>query len=364
MIRVLQIIDSLSAGGAERVAVNYANGLVKIIDTSHICVTRQEGVLLESLIPDVGYLFLNKQSVLDVKAVLRLRNYICKHKINIIHAHSTSFFYACLVKLLTPSIKVIWHDHYGNSEFLHQRPKRILQLCSMSFSYIFSVNSQLKYWSEKNLFCKNVKYVKNFPLLNKQVNGVTKLNGIKGKRILCLANLRPQKNHLKLLEAFEFVKSKFKDWTLHCVGKDFKDGYSDAFFSKLKELNLQNHVYFYNSKSDIYNILKQSDIGILVSKSEGLPLAMLEYGLGSLAVISTDVGDCGLLIPNKSFGILLKNDEVTSISESIITYIENNAYRDSCAKEFNKKVALEYSSKSSFNSLLETYQLILSEKIV
>ena len=34
MIRVLQIIDSLQVGGAERVAVNYANGLTDFIDES------------------------------------------------------------------------------------------------------------------------------------------------------------------------------------------------------------------------------------------------------------------------------------------------------------------------------------------
>jgi hypothetical protein len=34
-MRVLQIIDSLEAGGAERMAVNYANALANEIDFRH-----------------------------------------------------------------------------------------------------------------------------------------------------------------------------------------------------------------------------------------------------------------------------------------------------------------------------------------
>ncbi len=359
MIRVLQLIDSLNAGGAERVAVNYANGLTNIIEESHICTTREEGILSKSLNADVGYLFLNRQSIFDISAVLKLRQYVSSNRINIVHAHSTSFFIAVLLKIVKPRIKIVWHDHYGNSEFIQKRPRRILQMSSLFFSYIFCVNSQLKNWSRAQLLCEYVDFIENFPVLSRSNSGLTRLVGIKGKRVLCLANLREQKNHLRLLEAFEIVKNTYQDWTLHCVGKDFGDSYSNLFFSKIRELHLEKNVYFYDSKSDILNIIQQSDIGILVSKSEGLPLSLLEYGLGNLAVISTDVGDCGLLIPDKSYGLLIKNDDQMSIADSIITYIEDKDYRNRSAQKFRKKVAIDYSSESTFKKLFEIYQSIV-----
>ncbi|WNH09649.1 hypothetical protein [Thalassobellus suaedae] len=66
-MNVLQLIDSLHAGGAERVALNYANALVPKIETSYLCATREEGLLKESLSKDVPYIFLNKKSALDLK---------------------------------------------------------------------------------------------------------------------------------------------------------------------------------------------------------------------------------------------------------------------------------------------------------
>ena len=42
---VIQVIDSLDAGGAEVLAVNIANALSETGMNSHLCVTRKEGVL-------------------------------------------------------------------------------------------------------------------------------------------------------------------------------------------------------------------------------------------------------------------------------------------------------------------------------
>ena len=42
---VIQIIDSLNVGGAEVLAVNISNALVARNFNSHICTTREEGIL-------------------------------------------------------------------------------------------------------------------------------------------------------------------------------------------------------------------------------------------------------------------------------------------------------------------------------
>lgn len=44
-MRIIQLIDSLEAGGAERMAVNFANGLASKADFSGLVCTRKEGLL-------------------------------------------------------------------------------------------------------------------------------------------------------------------------------------------------------------------------------------------------------------------------------------------------------------------------------
>jgi hypothetical protein len=91
-MKVLQLIDSLETGGAERIAVTYANELVNHLDGSFLCTTRKEGLLKITIDSRVGYLFLEKRRTFDLLAILRLFKYVNKNKIDMIHAHSTSFF--------------------------------------------------------------------------------------------------------------------------------------------------------------------------------------------------------------------------------------------------------------------------------
>ena len=233
-MRILQIIDSLEAGGAERMAVNYANALADRIDFSGLVATRKEGPLLNQVNNKVSYLYLNKKGTIDWKALFRLRRFVIDNKVAIVHAHSTSFFLAFLLKLFCPSLRLIWHDHYGDSEFLSKRPSLALRLTLPFFNGIIAVNQNLKIWAEQKIHFKNVVYLPNFPSKENEVSGNTVLKGIQGKRIVSLANLRAQKNHFLLLEVALKVKQQFPDWTFHLVGKDFNDEYAHAIKDLIK----------------------------------------------------------------------------------------------------------------------------------
>ena len=354
MSRVLQLIDSLEAGGAERLSVSFANVLADKEEASFLCTTRSEGTLKSTINTTVGYLFLEKQSSIDIKAILKLRSFVKKNRINTIHAHSTSFFIATFVKLIYPKVQLIWHDHYGQSEFLEQRPKQILKFCSRFFSHIFCVNQILVKWSQQNLNCNSVSYLQNFAMLNDSEK-ITELKGEKGKRILCLANLRPQKDHFTLLKAFEEVIKVHSDWTLHCVGKDFKDEYSNKVSQYIKDNNLENHIYSYGSCTDIKHILSQCEIGVLSSKSEGLPISLLEYALAKLAVIATDVGDCNLIINSDNIGSLINPNDEEALKNAIIAYIENKSERNVVAENLHSHVVRNFSMKAVVETLLNVY---------
>src|SRR5690606_11803772 len=226
-MRVLQLIDSLRPGGAEKMAVNIANALLPHVDRSFLCCTRQEGMLKDEIKPEVRYLFLNKKSRLDPKAILGLRKYIIENKIDIVHAHSTSFLLAGLLKLAGSNFKLIWHDHYGESENLEKREIIVLKKFSRFFAGIISVNTDLKDWAEKNLNGKKVIEIKNFiPEPDSASHCRTQLKGNKDAfKIICVANLRPQKDHLNLLKAFELMDPEL-GVSLHLIGEDPGTKYS------------------------------------------------------------------------------------------------------------------------------------------
>jgi len=351
-MRIVQIIDSLEIGGAERMAVNYANVLVKNIDFSGLVVTRKEGQLLSQINSDVSYLFLNKKKKIDFKAVFKLKKYLKKHKVNFIHAHSSSFFLAILIKLMIPRIKIIWHDHYGVSQDLNRRKSFVLKYGSLFFSGIISVNTALKSWATSYLLCSNIQcfpnFIENFHSSKEKII----LKGISGKRIVCVANLRPQKNHELLIKAADLIKEKFPDWSFHLFGKDFGDSYSYQLFKKIDNLKLQDTIFFYGSIDDVSQVLKQCDIAVLPSLSEGLPLAVLEYGLYKLPVIATNVGEISKIITSNKNGILIESGNLNQFIEALQDLLNQKSKRLEMGQNLNAFIQLNFNQESIINSYL------------
>lgn len=345
-MRIVQIIDSLEAGGAERMSVIYANGLSKKIAFSGLIATRKEGLLLGQIDKSVNYLFLNKKRKIDFQAVFRLRAYIKKNKINFIHAHSSSFFIAVLVKLTFPKVKIIWHDHYGISQDLSSRKNIGLKIGSFFFTGIISVNSALKNWAQSYLWCSNITYFPNFIGDSILLKNEVSLKGLPAKRIICVANLRPQKNHELLIDAANLIHEKFPEWTFHLIGKDFKDSYSHILNQKVNNLKLEETVFFYGSTDNIASALEQSEIAVLPSFSEGLSLAVLEYGLHKLPVVATNVGEISKVITSENEGFIVKSNDLNHFVESIQKLIENQNLRKQMGMNLNKQIELNYSEES------------------
>lgn len=338
-------------------AVTIANELAKREVESHICATRLEGDLKSRIDSNIGYLFLNKKHTMDLFAANRLFKYIKKNNIEIIHAHSSSYFLGFLIKIVLPKVKLIWHDHYGNSEQLVTRKKFPLSSISKSFKAILSVNNLLYEWAKVNLKPVKIYHIPNFATLKNTIPKTTILKGNLNKRIVCLANFRPQKDHINLLKAFKRVVDIHSDWSLHLVGLDFNDGYSKEIKSFIKSNTLSNHVFLYGSCLDTNFIIEQSSIGVLASKSEGLPITLLEYGLAKLPVVVTNVGDCARVITNNKNGLIVSPSNSQKLSEALIQLILNKKLRLQFGENFYAEVKSNYSKEKYIEQLISIYTL-------
>lgn len=343
-MRILQLIDSLEAGGAERMAVNYANALADEIVFSGLVATRKEGSLVEQLDEKVAYLFLNRKHTFDVAALFRLRKFVKENKIDVVHAHSSSFFISVLLRLIYPGVQLIWHNHYGNIEFSSRKRLLSLKISAAFFCGVIAVNQKLKLWSEQKNNFKNTIYLPNFLTAEKKKSEQTVLKGIEGKRIVSLANLRADKDHLLLLQVAKKVKESYPDWTFHLIGKDFEDTYSNIIKETVVKYNLENSVFLYGSKQDISNILEQSTIGILTSVSEGLPVALLEYGWHQKPVVVTAVGEIPSVIQNGKNGFLVASEDIELFYASLVELMTNNQLQHDFGRKLYQAVTEGFSA--------------------
>ena len=159
-------------------------------------------------------------------------------------------------------------------------------------------------------------------------------------------------NHFFLLKIAYKLKISHQDWTFHLVGKDFEDDYSQEIKNLIVSLKLTENVFIYNSRQDIKNILSQSDIAILTSSSEGLPVALLEYGLNKKAVIATNVGEIPAIIKNNDNGFLVSHNDENIFYQSILSLIEDQKLRHFMGAKLFKLIQSDYSKNSIVNQYL------------
>jgi glycosyltransferase involved in cell wall biosynthesis len=336
-MKILQLIDTLHAGGAERVALNYANSLLNAQVESHICVTRQKGVLFDELNEKVHTHFLGKRNIFDLRALFKLIRIVKRNNIDIVHAHGSSWFFAVLCKIWGLKFKLIWHDHYGNSDLLEKRKARALKLFSNKIDGIISVNKKLRDWALKELKTENVIFLNNF--INKRKEKVYKGVRLKGNtkyNLICVANLRPQKDHFMLLEAFKALGDK--DVSLHLIGKNYDDQYSKEL---IKLFNSTPSVFWYGEKENVHSFLYQADIGVLSSVSEGLPLALLEYAMAGLGVVCTDVGECQSVI--NGHGKVIRPHNFLEFAQGISVYLNDPDILKDDSQALKKRINQLYS---------------------
>lgn len=332
-------------------SVTYANALAKRIDGSFLCCTRMEGLLKNQLSPEVGYLFLNKKNILDRQAFQKLRKFVKENQIDIIQAHSSSWFLALLIQLSLPGVKLIWHDHYGRE--LSTRKTGFLKPASKFFDGIIAVNKDLETWSHKNLHCGSVRYFRNFlPEVSTSRKNV-KLRGGDSFKIVCVANFRPQKDHLNLLQAFVLIKDIHPNLTLHLIGKDEQSKYSEEIRNFIQDHKLVDSVLVYGEQENIPALLQQANMGVLSSASEGLPVSLLEYGRAGIPVICTRVGQCEEVVGNR--GKLIPPKDPQALAHAIDEYIQNSESQKKDAQFLLQEIKTNYSEETIIPTVLDFF---------
>lgn len=167
-----------------------------------------------------------------------------------------------------------------------------------------------------------------------------------------MANLRLQKDHFLLLEVAKKIKLSHPEWTFHLIGKDFEDDYSKEIKALISGFNLENTVFVYGSRNDIKNILEQSEIGILTSQSEGLPVALLEYGLYEKPVVVTNVGEIPLVVQDGINGFLVEKVSAQLFYDSLVKLIESDSLRQDFGRKLQNTIENKFSEKAVLNQYL------------
>ncbi|MBO8162296.1 MAG: glycosyltransferase [Brevibacillus sp.] len=170
--------------------------------------------------------------------------------------------------------------------------------------------------------------------------------------ILCPSRLVPIKGHTYLFAALKKLRQAGCQFTCWVAGNGVLE-------QKLRleagRLGLDDVVTFIGGRGDIPAILAMTDIVVLPTLHDTLPLVVMEAQLAGVPVVSTWVGGVVEMIKHNQTGLIGPPRDPDYLCRSLHRLIENEAERTRLANNARKAALATYSDKRMVEHTLQLY---------
>jgi glycosyltransferase involved in cell wall biosynthesis len=155
------------------------------------------------------------------------------------------------------------------------------------------------------------------------------------------------------------VLERRTDAHLLLVGGVLDRSYAEAVRAEIARLGLERHVSLLGQRLDVAAILAASDVGVLGSEAEGLPLALIEYGGARLPVVATAVGQCADVLEHGRAGVLVPPGDSRALAAAIARLLESPRLRREYGDRFHERVQRSYSPAAVMSQITAVYDACL-----
>jgi glycosyltransferase involved in cell wall biosynthesis len=97
--------------------------------------------------------------------------------------------------------------------------------------------------------------------------------------------------------------------------------------AEIVKLGVEGRVKLAGERSDVPALLADSDVFVLSSRSEGLPVSVLEAMAAELPVVASDVGGLGELVVDGETGLLVPSGDPAALAEALGRLLDDRELR-------------------------------------
>jgi glycosyltransferase involved in cell wall biosynthesis len=342
-MKVLQVIDTLNIGGAEKVLVTLTNLLQQKQVTADVLLLVRQGALIKDLTSHAKVYHLNRQKKFSYKKLQEAHN-ICTGY-NIVHVHMRHCYaYIRLAQIIfRGKYKLVFQDHFGDIEINKTVPFSLSGIFKPK--YYIGVSPTLVQWAKQSLKIADKNY---FLLLNtitppksKEQSKISLRN-----KVMLVSNIRPTKN---IEFAISLCAAAKYDLTIYGNRED------ENYYKSIRSLCDKNSVAIKEGITDLSNEYSKYDIAIHCSRSETGPLVLLEYMANGMPFLAYKIGAVADTVAEQLPLYFIDNfqtDEWQQRIDAILAKEEHNELVDA----FNQF----FSPETYINNCLQIYQSVNS----
>ncbi|MGD1914087.1 MAG: glycosyltransferase family 4 protein [Rivularia sp. (in: cyanobacteria)] len=178
--------------------------------------------------------------------------------------------------------------------------------------------------------------------------------------VIHIGRLCKSKGQHLLLQAAANLNQLGQEAVYLIVGNDLEqDG---AYLQYLKDmackLGINKLVYFLGHRSDIPQLLALSDLLVLPSYTEGLPLVILEAMAAGLPVVATPVGGIPEVVIHQETGFLVAVEDVQALGDVIFKLLQNPLLKNEIGNKGLEMVRKDFSLEKMCEEVFDIYQKV------
>ncbi len=329
--------DITRCGGTEKVSTIIANEIVlnKNYRVMFLSLVEQNNFSYFSISADIKRYVLNKKGKWIEPGpgylflIPELRRFLKRQSIDIIIDVDIVLDALTIPASVGMAVKVISWEHfhfYFEQKFLYR--KMISRFSSLFSDYIITLTRQDKENYKKNLHrIKKIDFIYNPITVSKNRNSLECSKGVFRKNILItVGRIEEIKGADLIIKILPRILSRHKDWQWFFLGEgDYKGDLEEA----VHRYQLEEQVVLTGNVSNVEDYLKCASIFVMTSRSEGLPMCLLEAKAAGLPCVAFDIQTGpSEIIQNEVNGFLVPSFDLDKMVEKIELLIKSEELRN------------------------------------
>ena len=169
-----------------------------------------------------------------------------------------------------------------------------------------------------------------------------------------------EKGQKYLIEAFPLIKKRFPDSKLIIVGEG---ALQEALEARITELKLTDSIILTGYRDDVPRLLRQFNVFVLPSLTEGMPNSLIEAMACSLPCIASNIRSCQELIEDNVTGLLIDPLNIAMIADKVIYILENSNVAKSMGNAARRKIERNFNIEKTAENLEMVYNELIELKL-
>lgn len=351
-MKILQLVYSLSSGGAERFVVNLSNALHNLGHNVTICMLLDDSNCALSfnqqfLSPEVSLHSMKFSRGISLKKILAVDKYIRSQHPDVVHCHLnvTPYIYALTLrnrhirfvhtlhsladKTVAPGLQYHLNRFFYSKGYIH--PVTISEECQESFKDYYKLDNSVRVDNGAAI----AKPTNSYQSVAAEIESLRFRTNVPA--FVHVARFHQAKNQKLLIDSFNELDRRGIPFLLLIVGARFDS-------PEAQELvrTACDKIHFLGEKSNVSDYLLCADYFCLSSDYEGLPISLLEALSAGITPICTPVGGINNVLKDGQTGYLSKGLTVEAYVDALLRALKSPLERSYLKKYFNENYSIDH----------------------